>query len=158
QILSFLTLRGAGAGVAEALAMTGVQCVVQAGFSDQGFAFGVRSDALLFLAAQAAVLVATSSPTMLTAVALGLLGGICVNLKIHGGLYILPAFVYHLSRSPGAGARLRLICVAGLTAAVALALPFSPSNVSLFEYYHYFQMLRHVPWNRWLFEQNIVFE
>ena len=47
--------------------MTGVQCVVLAGFTDQGYVSGVRSDALLFLAAQTAVLVATFAPTMLTA-------------------------------------------------------------------------------------------
>jgi hypothetical protein len=81
QVLSFETLRRSGAGVAEALTMTGVQCLVLAGFTDQGYVSGVRSDALLFLAAQAAVLVATSPPTILTAGALGLLGGICANFK-----------------------------------------------------------------------------
>lgn len=158
QVFSFVTLRRSGAGVAEALAMTGVQCLVQAGFTDQGFVSGVRSDALLFLGAQTSLLVATATPTMLTAGALGLLGGICANLKIHGALYILPAFVYWLCRSPGAAVGLRLSCVAGLAATVALAVPFSPNNVSLFEYYHYFLILKHTPWNRWLFEQNIVFE
>jgi hypothetical protein len=158
QVLSVVTLRRSGAGVAEALTMTGVQCLVLAGFTDQGFVSGVRSDALLFLAAQTAVLVATSAPTMLTAGALGLLGGICANLKIHGGLYILPVFVYHLCRSPGTAVGLRLTCVAGSTAVIAFAVPFSPNNVSLFEYYDYFQTLKQAPWLRWLFEQNIVFE
>jgi hypothetical protein len=157
QVLSFVTLRRTGAGVAEALTMTGVQCLVLAGFTDQGFVSGVRSDALLFIAAQTAVLVATSAPTMLTAGALGLLGGICANLKIHGGFYILPGFVYHICRSPGTGVGLRLTCVAGLAATIALAVPFSPSNASLIEYYHFFQTLSHTPWDRWLFEQNIVF-
>ena len=78
----------------------------------------------MFLAAQTAVLIATYAPTMVTAGALGLLGGICVNLKIHGGLYVLPAFVYQLCRSPGLGVGLRLTCVAGLTAAITLAVPF----------------------------------
>jgi hypothetical protein len=158
QVLSFVTLRRAGASVAEALTMTGVQCIVQAGFTDQGYVSGVRSDALLVLAAQTAVLVGTAAPTMLTAGALGLLGGICANLKIHGALYILPAFVYHLCRSQGTAVGLRLTCVAGLAAAIALAVPFSPNNVSIFEYYHYFQILKQHPWERWLFEQNIVFE
>ena len=158
QVLSFVTLRRSGAGVAEALTMTGVQCLVLAGFTDQGYVSGVRSDVLLFLASQTAVLVATSAPTMLTAGALGLLGGICANLKIHAGLYILPALVYHLCRSPGTAAGLRLTCVAGCTAAIALAVPFIPDNVSLSEYHHYFQVLSHHPWKRWLFEQNIVFE
>jgi hypothetical protein len=95
---------------------------------------------------------------MLTAGAIGLLGGICANLKIHGGLYILPALVYHLCRSPGTAAGRRLTCVTGCTAAIALAVPFIPDTVSLSEYYHYFQVLSHHPWNRWLFEQNVVFE
>jgi hypothetical protein len=157
QVLSFVTLRRSRASVAEALTMTGVQCVVLAGFTDQGYVFGVRSDALLFLAAQIAVLTGTSAPTMLTAGAFGLLGGICVNLKIHGGFYILPAFVYCLSRSHSTAAGLRLTCVAGLAAAISLAVPFGANNVPLFEYYYYFQVLKHSSWNRWLFEQNIVF-
>jgi hypothetical protein len=158
QVLSFATLRRVGAGRAEALTMTGVQCLVLAGFTDQGYVSGVRSDALLFLAAQTSVLVATFAPTMLTAGGLGLLGGICVNLKIHGALYILPALVNHLGRSSHTLVGLRLTCVAGLAAAVALAVPFVANNVSFFEYYHYFQVLKHTPWDRWLFEQNIVFE
>jgi hypothetical protein len=95
---------------------------------------------------------------MLTVGALGLLGGICANLKIHDGLYILPAFVYCLCRSPGVAARVRLASVAGLAGAFALAVPFSPNNVSLFEYHRYFEALSHHPWERWLFEQNIAFE
>jgi hypothetical protein len=157
QVLSFLTVRRTGSGVAAALTMTAVQCVVLAGFTDQGIAWGVRSDALLFFGAQTAVLVATFAPTMLTAGALGLLGGLCVNLKIHAALYILPAFVYHLCRSSSTAMGLRLTCAAGLAGAVALAVPFSPNNVSLFEYYHYFQVLKHTSWDRWLFQENIVF-
>src|SRR5439155_22318869 len=106
QVLSFVTLRRSGAGVAGALTMTGAQCVVLAGFTDQGFVSGVRTDAPLFLASQAAVLAARSGPTMLTAGALGLLVGIAVNLKIHGVLYILPPLVYCLWRVPGAAAGL----------------------------------------------------
>ena len=158
QVLSFATLRRTGAGVAEALVMTGVQCVVLAGFTDQAYVFGVRSDALLFLMAQTAVLAATSAPTMLTAAALGLLGGICADLKLHGALYILPAFVYCLGRSSGIAAGLRLTLVAGVAGAIAFAVPFGPNNVSLLEYYHYFQVVRHRQWLRWLFEQNVVFE
>jgi len=157
QVLSFVTLRRSGAGAAEALTITGVQCLVLAGFTDQGFVSGVRSDALLFLASQTAVLVATSAPNMLTAGVLGALGGVCVNLKIHGGLYVLPAFVYHLARAPSVGVGLRQTCIAGLTAIIALAVPFIPSNASLFEYYYYLRLLQQHPWDRWLFEQNILF-
>jgi hypothetical protein len=158
QVLSFLTLRRSGAGVAEALTMTGVQCVVLAGFTDQGYVSGVRSDALLFLAAQTAVLVATARPTMITAGALGLLGGFCANLKIHGGLYILPVFVYLLCRSSSTAVGLRLTCIAGLSAAITFAVPFVPDNASFLEYYNSLKALNHHPWNRWLFERNIVFE
>ena len=158
QVLSFVTVRRTGAGVAEALTMTAVQCVVLAGFTDQAYVSGVRSDALLSLTAQTAVLAATFAPTLLTAAALGLLGGICADLKLHGGLYILPAFVYCLGRSSGIAAGLRLTFVAGAAGAIAFAAPFGPKNVSLLEYYHYFQVVRHRQWQRWLFEQNIVFE
>jgi hypothetical protein len=158
QVLSFVALWRTGAGAAEALAMTAVQCVVLAGFTDQAYVSGVRSDVLLFLAAQAAILAATSTPTVLTAAALGLLGGACADLKLHGVLYILPAFVYWLSRSSGTAAGLRLTSVAGVVGLIALAVPFGPNNVSLSEYYHYFQVVEHRQWVRWLFEQNIVFE
>ena len=157
QVLSFVTLWRMGAGATEALAMTGVQCLVLAGFRDQGYVSGVRPDAFLFLAAQTAVLIATYAPTIVTAGALGLLGGICVNFKIHGGLYVLPAFVYQLSRSPGLGVGLRLSCAAGLTGAIALAVPFFPNNVSMSEYYQYFRILQHHPWNKWLLARDIVF-
>ena len=158
QALSFVTLRRTGAGVAEALTMTAVQCVVQAGFTDQAYVSGVRSDALLFLVAQTAVLAATAAPTMLTAAAIGLLGGISADLKLHGALYVLPAFVYCLGRSSGIAARLQLTLASGAAGAFAFAVPFCANNVSLFEYYHYFQVIRHRQWLRWLFEQNIVFE
>jgi uncharacterized membrane protein YccF (DUF307 family) len=158
QLLSFATLWRAGLRVVEALMMTSVQCVLQAGFTDQAHVSGVRSDALLFLAAQTAVLAATYAPSMLMAGALGLLGGVAANLKIHGALYILPAFAYSVRQSSGTAAGLRLSCVAALAGAVALAAPFIPDNVSLLEYYHYFQAVRHRQWLPWLFEQNIVFE
>ena len=157
QVLSYITLRRSGAGVAAALTMTAAQCVVLAGFTDQGYVSGVRADALLFLASQTAVLIGTSRPTMLSVGALGLLGGICVNLKIHGALYIIPALVYHLCRAPSIAAGLRLTCVAGLVAVIAFAVAFTPNNVSFFEYFRYFQTLSHHPWERWLFGQNIVF-
>ena len=60
QVLSFATLWRAGLGVGGALTMTGMQCLLQAGFTDQGYVSGVRSDALLFFVAQAAVFTATS--------------------------------------------------------------------------------------------------
>jgi len=157
QVLSFVTLRRSGAGVTEALTLTGAQCVVLAGFTDQGFVSGVRSDALVFLASQTAVLVATSAPTMFTAGALGLLGGICANIKMDSALSILPVFVYCLYRSPGVAVGLRFTCVSGLAGAIALAVPFSPNNASFLEYYRYYHMLTNNPWDRWLFEQNVVF-
>jgi hypothetical protein len=158
QVVSFVTLRRTGAGVEETLTMTGLQCLILAGFTDQGFVSGVRPDAFMFLASQTAVLIATYPPSIVTGCALGLLGGVCAGLKIHGGIYIFPSFVYHLSRSSGLRAGLRLGCVAGLTATVALTVPFIPNNASLSEYYNYFHVLTRHPWDRWLFAQNIVFE
>jgi hypothetical protein len=155
QVMSFATLRRAGAGAGEALAMTAVQCVVLAGFTDQGFVFGARSDALLFLAAQTAVFAGTSAPTLPMAAVLGLIGGLVANLKLHGALYVLPMFVYLFCRSTAAA--LRLTAVAGFAGIVALVVPFTPSNVSLLEYYHYFRALSRTPWDRWLFAQNAVF-
>jgi hypothetical protein len=83
--------------------MTDVQCFVLARFTNQGFVSGVRSDAFLFLASQIAVRVATCASTIMTAGALGLIGGICANLKIHGGLYIYrpSCIIYVDHRAPG---------------------------------------------------------
>lgn len=157
QVLSFATLWRAGLGVGGALTMTGMQCLLQAGFTDQGYVSGVRSDALLFFVAQAAVFTATSESSLLTAGTLGLLAGISTNLKIHGALYILPALVYCVCRSRSTAAGLRLTCVAVFAGALALAASFIPANVSLFEYYHYFRAVKNRQWLRWLFAQNIVF-
>jgi len=57
----------------------------------------------MFLAAQTAVLAATFTPTTLTAAALGLLGGICLNVSIDGALSILPAFAYFVSLAEPSG-------------------------------------------------------
>jgi len=111
----------------------------------------------MFLAAQTAVLAATFTPTTLTAAALGLLGGICLNVSIDGALSILPAFAYFLSRSPSPLAGLRLACIAGLVGIIAAVVPFSPENVSPLQYYHLFQVTSRHPWQRWVFEQNVVF-
>jgi hypothetical protein len=92
----------------------------------------VRSDALLFLAAQAAVLTVTRAPSVLNARALGLLGGISTNLQIHGAVYIIPAFVYFVFRSRITATGLRLSCVVALTGAIAVVASFIPNNVSLF--------------------------
>jgi hypothetical protein len=156
QVLSFATLRRTGAGVAEAVTMTGVQCVVLAGYTPDGIVSGVRLDPLILVSAQTSVLVATLAPTMLTASAFGLLGGICLNLRIDGALFILPTFVYHLSRSPSLVAGLRLTGVAGLVGIIAAGLPFIPSNVSFVEFYNLVQVMSKHPWERWLFEQNFV--
>src|SRR6516162_1469199 len=103
----------------------------------------------MFLAAQTAVLAATFTPTTLTAAALGLLGGICLNVSIDGALSILPAFAYFLSRSPSPLAGLRLACIAGLVGIIAAVVPFSPENVSPLQYYHLFQVTSRHPWQRW---------
>jgi hypothetical protein len=156
-VLSFVTLLRTGAGVAEALTMTGVQCVVLAGFTNLGHVSGVRLDALMLLASQTAVLVGTGTPTMLTAAGLGLLGGISVNFRIDGAFFILPGLAYHLSRAPSTARGLQLTGVAGLAGVIAAVVPFIPDNVSLFEYYRLLKVMSHHPWERWLFEQNIVF-
>ncbi len=157
-ILSFFVLRRRGATVAEALAITSVQCTVQADFNNQAIVFGVRADPLLFIFAQTAILVATSVPSVLGSAALGLLGGISAGLKIHGMLYIFPAFIYFLFRADPLSVRIRLMVVAGVAGILVLAAPFLTNNASIVEYTSYLRILsgQH-PWERWLFEKNIVF-
>src|SRR6202030_415174 len=94
QVLTLTVLRRSGAAWVEALAICGAQSFLQAGFTDQAYVWGARSDALLFLLAQAALLPAIARPTLIGAIAIGALGGVAMNLKIHGALYVFPAFVY----------------------------------------------------------------
>jgi hypothetical protein len=157
QVLSFIVLRRSGASTVEALAITAAQCAVQAGFTSQGYAGGVRSDVLIFLAVEAAMLAATARPRMVNAIAIGLLGGIVVNLKIHGGLYLLPAFVYFVLRSDSPARRLRLVATAVAAGTAGLAIPFLPHNVSVVNYIDYFATMRHHTIERWLLEKNVVF-
>ncbi len=117
----------------------------------------MRSDVLLGLIGALSVLAGTSRPTLANAVFLGLLGGIAMNLKIHGAAYVLPMYVLLLCRMETNAIRVRLTLIAGLAGIVALALPFLPSTVSLPEYLHYVQLATGQPISRWMFEKNVVF-
>jgi len=157
-LLSFVALRRSGAGVVEALTIAAAQCAVAAGFTSQGYAGGVRSDAIILLAAQCAVLTGTATPRVINAIALGLLGGALVNLKIHGGLYILPIFIYFICRSEPTALRGRLVIVTAIAGLFSFLIPFLPKNVSISSYIEYFQLLSqqgHLV--RWIFEKNVVF-
>ncbi len=131
---------------------------MQADFNNQAIVFGVRADPLLFLFAQTAIVVATSVPSVLGAAALGLLGGISAGLKIHGMVYIFPAFINFLFRADPLSVRIRLMVVAGVVGILVLATPFLRNNASIVEYTSYLRIVNgQHPWERWLFEKNIVF-
>ena len=157
HVLSYLTIRRTGAGLVEALAITGTQCVLLAAFTEQAYVWGVRSDAFLFLIAQTALLVAIARPSVMTAVMLGFLGGIAVNLRADGGPYVFPAFVYCLARSQSIARGGRLAAAAILAGLVGLTLPFLPQDASVVEYIHYFQVFSHNQLERWLLERSVVF-
>lgn len=158
QLLSFVLLRRSGASVTEALLITAAQCAIQAGFTSQGYAGGVRSDALIFLAAEAALLAATASVGMINAAVIGLLGGLLVNLKLHGGLYVLPAFTYFIARAEGTQLRMRLTAVSAVAGLLGLLLPFVPGNVSASNYVLYLRIIgEHHHVLLWMFEESALF-
>jgi hypothetical protein len=156
-ILLYAALRRSGAGIAEALAVAVAPWLVQAGFGDQAYSFGARADPFLFLIGAGAVAVATSGPTARSAALLGVLGGLAMNLKIHGALYVLPMVAYCLFQAEANTTRLRLAAIAGTAGLIAVALPFLPQNVSLLNYLHYVEMASHHRIDRWIFEKNVVF-
>ena len=157
QVLSLVALRRTGASVGEAVTMTGAQCVLSAAFTDQAYVFGVRSDVLIFLIAQVAVLVAIARPTLLGIAIVGLLGGLEMNLKIHGALYVFPAFIWCLGRAPSLAAGMRLAAVGVFAGLLGVVLPFLPTNVSVVQYFHYFKVGANHPWLRWQLQENLLF-
>jgi hypothetical protein len=129
--VSFRMLRQNGATPSEALVLTLVQILLQAGFTNQAIAFGVRGDPFLLMAAELGVWAATGRPTLARAAILGLLMGLSANLKIHGGFFILPIYAFFVSQADSTIKRVQLVAITAAAGLASLALPFAPENASL---------------------------
>jgi hypothetical protein len=100
----------------------------------QGVSFWNRPDSLLALLSAAALWIAVRvhRPPFAT-VALGLITGMLIDLKITGVLYALPAFALLIGES-----RIRMVLLAALVSACVAVVPFlAYSNVSLANYLHW---------------------
>jgi hypothetical protein len=116
-------------------------------------AYWVRSEPYLVLFAALALCSYLRLGRTAAAVALGVLGGCAINMKIHGALYILPYAVALLaspqpasaglaSRPASAGSdsdRLRIAAIGIASGSVAVAIPFLLPNVSLLHYIAFLQ-------------------
>ncbi|MEA2769644.1 MAG: hypothetical protein QOD93_2606 [Acetobacteraceae bacterium] len=100
-------------------------------------AYWVRSEPYLLLFAGLALCSYVRLGPIAAAVAIGLLGGCAVGMKIHGGLYILP-YAVALLVSPGlAGVRVRIAVIGVVCGIFAAVLPFLDPDVSLVHYAAY---------------------
>jgi hypothetical protein len=122
-----------GAKRIEALTLTALLCLIEAGYPVN--AFVTRADAPLVLCGALALLVVVSTEGAIAGLILGVLAGLAANLKAHGAIYIIPLIVFHVCRHP----RPRLADVAGVCIGCmsGLLVPFAPTNVSLRQYVAY---------------------
>jgi hypothetical protein len=154
QILSYLAVRRSASTRAEALASVGAQCVIQAGFTNQAYAFGVRADPWLFLIGAASTLVATAKPSIKSAAMLGLLAGLAANFKADAALYVVPVALCLLSRPEATGLRGRLAVSGVAVSIVAFVLPFATTDVHA--YLAILALSLNRATSRWIEEQNIT--
>jgi hypothetical protein len=90
-------------------------------------------------------------------IAIGLLGGALMNLKIHGALYVLPYGVALLA-SPGSHAMRARVAFIGIVSGIfAAALPFLDPDVSLLHYAAFINLALHHGLDRSLLLLNIQF-
>jgi hypothetical protein len=94
------------------------------------------------------------SPT-LACVLFGLLGGIAFGFKLHGPLYIVPAFLDYLARQPSARTGTRILVGIVVGAAISFA-PFLVPRTSLTHYIELLVLVSHDPILITVFVQNIV--
>lgn len=102
-----------------------------------GFPITIRPDSLLTVLVTLAMLAAARAEAKTgmawgETLVIGIAGGIAVNVKIHAGLYLAPAALFHLT---GNWRRLLPMATAGL---VALALPFLSPLFPLADYLSWF--------------------
>jgi hypothetical protein len=97
-------------------------------------AYWVRSEPYLLLCAALALFSYRRLDRTVAAIAIGLLAGCAVNLKIHGALYVLPYAVALLAASGSNAARARIALIGVASGLFAAALPFLDPDVSLVHY------------------------
>jgi hypothetical protein len=120
-------------------------------------AYWVRAEPYLLLFAALALCSLLRLRPVAAAVALGLLGGCAVNMKIHGALYILPYAVALLAATGTTAAALRLAAIGTVCGLLALVLPFLAPNVSLPHYVAFLQATLQHGFARFLLMQNLRF-
>jgi hypothetical protein len=130
QILIYAALRRGGGSRMEALTLVACQCAIQAGLTNQAFAFGVRADPWLYLMAAAATYFAVLRPTLVTAALFGAMAGLATNFKLDAALYEAPLALYVLWRDEARGRRLQLAASGLAGFAVAFALPFAGADAA----------------------------
>lgn len=129
------------------------------------FSFGLdvtvaRPEPLLLLFAAASLAVALRVEGLAAAIILGLLCGAAVAIKAHAPLYLLPSlYLWVIRRSPQQWRREWLTAAAcfGCAAALALALPFVPQNVSAAGYLQYLALATRHGLSLDLFARNCAF-
>jgi membrane protein YdbS with pleckstrin-like domain len=111
-------------------------CLIVAG-TFENTAYWNRPDPYLFLCAALALFAVLRFRPATAAVAIGILGGLSINLKLHGGFYIFPCamalFVPWVSFANAA----RIAAIVALSGLPTLVVPFLDPNVSFTQYVAY---------------------
>jgi hypothetical protein len=157
HLATYLMLRHNQASRGLSLIIAATLCVVQAGFANQAYAFGVRADPWLYLVSAVSILVATATPSTAHAVLLGCLGGIISNLKLSAGLYIAPAALLFLLYHTTEPVRCLRFAILALTAGfVSFSVSFVSATADLNYYVEFLHNSFGRETSRWLLEQNLV--
>jgi hypothetical protein len=120
-------------------------------------AYWIRSEPYLLLFAALALFSYRRLDGTAAAIAIGLLGGCAVNLKIHAVLYILPYAVALFASSGSYVVRLRIAIIGIASGIFAAALPFLDPDVSLVHYAAFLQAALHHGLDRSLLLLNVRF-
>jgi hypothetical protein len=120
-------------------------------------AYWVRGDPQLLLFAALGLWSWRRLDRTAAAIAIGLLGGGLMNLKVHGALYVLP-YAVALLESPGSTAtRVRTAGIGIASGIFAAVLPFLDPDVSLVNYAAFIDLALHHGLDRYLLLSNIRF-
>ena len=121
------------AGAAAAFHVTAVAVLVYLYFSN--VTFWTRSDPLLIACTAVGLSGALAGRSWAAALAVGLAAGAAVNLKVTGGIYLIPVVVLATAKHG-----VRVVSATAAIGAVAAAVPFLIPKVSLVHYFDYLRL------------------
>jgi hypothetical protein len=117
-----------------------------------------RPEPFLVLTSVLTLIAALRLPTRPAAIAVGLLAGVAVGLKLHGFIYAFPAALFILAKTETVRDRI-VVALIGITCAIIVAvLPFLSKEASIVDYFQYLIVFtRHPEFQIGLIKSNLKF-